>query len=252
MYSPLPSWELGVKMPISLPPSGRGNPGPQAATLSITISEFQKVQLKGMVGATSETFEKTIMENAAAFGLEIGSAAVELLGRYRSEVAEANGLLHLVSPKTLDDFAQRHVLESLALLKHLPHGSSLIDVGPGAGLPSIPCIIVREDITAVLVEAKEKKARFLRDMSVRCGLEGRVTVINRQFEEIERPAGDFVTCRALDKFMEKLPRLIRWSKGSKMLLFGGPSMGESLTGKRIDFKSELMPLSEQRYLFICR
>lgn len=205
-----------------------------------------------MMRAASETFEKTITENAAEFGLEIGSDAVELLGRYRSEVAEVNGLLHLVSPKTLEDFALRHVLESLTLLKHLPQGSSLIDVGPGAGLPSIPCIIVRDDITAVLVESKEKKARFLNDMSTRCGLESRVTVINRQFEEIDRPTGDFVTCRALDKFMEKLPRLIRWSRGSKMLLFGGPSMGESLTANRINFKSELMPLSDQRYLFICR
>jgi len=34
-------------------------------------------------------------------------------------------------------------------------------------------------------------------------------------------------------------------------LFGGPSLAEALEKEEVAFESELMPLSEQRYLFVC-
>jgi len=197
----------------------------------------------------SEKFIETIRERQADFGLKLDENHLEKLAGYYELVRENNPLLHLVAPSSEEEFAVRHILESLTLLDFLPLEAKFADVGTGAGLPSIPCLLVREDLRGLLVESKLKKAAFLREALSKCGLENRTTLINRQFEEISKPGVSHVTCRALDKFTQKLPKLLKWAKGSNILFFGGPALREELLKNRVKIDEKLMPFSEQRYLF---
>jgi 16S rRNA G527 N7-methylase RsmG len=52
----------------------------------------------------------------------------------------------------------------------LPVKAKFADVGTGAGLPSIPCVIARADLRGVLIESKIKKAMFLEKVLVKCNL----------------------------------------------------------------------------------
>jgi len=191
-----------------------------------------------------------IQDHQDAFGIELRNHAIERLADYYELVREHNPLLHLVAPCPADEFAVRHILESLTLLEHLPEGSRLADVGTGAGLPSIPCLIVRDDLHAVLIESKEKKAKFLENAIKNLGLNDKAEIVNRQFEEADPNDCKFVTCRALDKFTEKLPRLIKWSGKRRSLLFGGPTLGKTLRKCHVPFSAELMPMSRQRFLYV--
>ena len=197
-------------------------------------------------------FIDAIREHGPKFGLDISDTSVECLAGYYELVQKYNPLLHLVGPCSAEEFAIRHILESLSLLRHLPVNSKFVDVGAGAGLPSIPCLIVRDDVRATLIESKEKKANFLNAAIVELGLHERASVINRQFEETSPGDAEFVTCRALDKFSEKLPRLLKWSKGRKLLLFGGPNLKEALQTNRVAFYERLIPLSDQRFLYVSK
>ena len=141
---------------------------------------------------------------------------------YYEFVQEHNPLLHLVGPCTPAEFAVRHVLESLTLLEYLPKDAKFGDVGAGAGLPSMPCLIVRPDLHAVLIDSKEKKTTFLRAAAERCNLTDRTRVINKQFAEVTRPHISHVACRALDKFAQKLPQLLKWADGRRAALFRRP------------------------------
>lgn len=191
-----------------------------------------------------------ISTNGRAFGLELQGGAIERLADYYELVIEYNPMLHLVAPCTPEEFAVRHILESLTLLEHLPENTPFADVGTGAGLPSIPCLIVREDLSAVLIESKEKKTKFLEHAAARLGFSDRVLVINRQFAEIDVPDVTVITCRAIDRFVESLPRIMKWGKGRTFAFFGGPSLREALSKTRISFSERLLPLSEQRFLFV--
>jgi 16S rRNA G527 N7-methylase RsmG len=111
-------------------------------------------------------------------------------------------------------------------------------------------LLVRDDLSAILIESKIKKAKFLETVANELSLSGRIQIINRQFEEAEQGPFSIVTCRALDKFTEKLPRLLKWSKKRKLLLFGGNNLREALQKEYQQFKEKLMPLSEQRFLYI--
>lgn len=183
------------------------------------------------------------------FGIELSDSAVERLADFYGLILEHNPILHLVGPCSPEEFATRHILESLTMLKHLPNGARFADIGSGGGLPAIPCLIAREDLSAVLIESKEKKAAFLSTAVQKLGLLLRVSIIARQFSETPPPAVRFVSCRALDKFVDKLPKLHKWSGKSKLLLFGGDALGQALVLNKINVDRELMPLSERRYLF---
>ena len=195
-------------------------------------------------------FITAIRANHSAFGIELSETGIERLADFYELVQEHNPLLHLVGPCSPEEFAIRHVLESLMLLDYLPKGAKFADVGTGAGLPSIPCLLVREDLRAILIESKEKKAGFLRSAVQALSLSGRAEVINRQFDEADPSNCEFVTCRALDKFSEKLLRLLRWSKQRRSLFFGGKNLSEALQKQSIKFEQHLIPMSEQRFLFI--
>ena len=192
-------------------------------------------------------FEEALNLNQSEFQVELSPEATAGLSAYYSLLSRWNPRLHLVAPCSPEEFATRHVLESLMLLKHLPPGATIADIGSGAGLPIIPCLIARPDLKATAIESSPKKSVFLREASNQLGVE--LSVIAKRFEDIRPPNVSFVTCRALDQFMEKVPDIIQWAPtGSSLLLFGGETLRQKLNGTRNqEFR---IPLSEKRFLFV--
>jgi len=182
------------------------------------------------------------------FALHLPEETLAQLGEFYSLLTRWNERLHLVAPCSPEEFATRHVLESLMLLKHLPQNAKVVDIGSGGGLPMIPCLIARSDLDATLIESSQKKAVFLREALSRLRLNA--VVVPQRFEEIEPSPVSFVTCRALDQFMQKLPALLDWvPAGSTLLLFGGETLREELHRAVVEFEERLIPHSEKRFLF---
>jgi 16S rRNA (guanine(527)-N(7))-methyltransferase RsmG len=198
---------------------------------------------------SESVFKVALQSNEAAFDLQLSQETVTQLGEYYSLLTRWNDRLHLVAPCSSQEFAVRHVLESLLLLKHLPLNATVADVGSGGGLPILPCLIARPDLEATLIESSQKKVVFLREALNRLGL--RANIIAQPFEDAPAPPVSFVTCRALDQFTRKLPALIDWApRGSTLLLFGGDGMGEEFRKIGVRFEQFLIPQSEKRYLFV--
>ncbi|HSK72523.1 MAG TPA: 16S rRNA (guanine(527)-N(7))-methyltransferase RsmG [Pyrinomonadaceae bacterium] len=197
-------------------------------------------------------FVQALKKHQSAFDLNLPEEKFHALAEFYELVRKHNEILHLVAPCTPEEFAVRHILESLYAAHFLPENTKFADVGTGAGLPAVPCLIVREDLHGVLIESKLKKANFLEEVLAKCGLKARAEILNRQFEELEKPDVSYITCRALDKFSKKLPKLLKWSDNSSFLFFGGNALREELEKLGVNFEEKLLPMSEQRYLFISR
>lgn len=195
-------------------------------------------------------FIRALESNQETFGISLSVEKIFNLTKYYEFVCKYNDILHLVAPASPEVFAVRHVLESLFAEKFLPKNARFADIGTGAGLPSVPCLIARKDLRGFLIESKLKKASFLREVLAECNLEDRAEILNRQFEELEKPDVNFITCRALDKFIEKLPKILKWSKDCNLLFFGGNNLGENLEKRGVKIERKLIPNSEQRFLFI--
>lgn len=201
-----------------------------------------------------DEFLNTLAANQADFGIEISESTAEKLADYYQLVDEQNPILHLTGPASAVEFAVRHVLESLTMLEFIPRDESFADLGAGAGLPSIPCLIARDDLSCVLIESKEKKAEFLRSAISTLSLSDRAIVVSKQFSETLCPPGvSYVACRAIDKFTTKLGQIVKWSGNRSLLFFGGPTLRDGIVARGIRITAEkLMPHSEQRYLFVAK
>jgi 16S rRNA (guanine527-N7)-methyltransferase len=195
-------------------------------------------------------FTETVEARLTDYGLDLSPQIVQSLAEYYALFTRWNQRLHLVAPCSAEEFATRHVLESLLLLRFLPEAPTVCDIGSGAGLPIIPCMIARPDLSATLIESSQKKSVFLREALNQIGISNRGTIIARPFEEVEPPAVTFVTCRALDEFISKVSALVKWAPGgSTLLLFGGEALRQKLETTGTRYTEFLMPLSERRFLF---
>ena len=196
-----------------------------------------------------DSFRQALIANMESFDLDLSGETLTQLGEFYSLLTHWNERLHLVAPCSPEEFATRHVLESLMLLKHLPPGAKIADIGSGAGLPIVPCLLARPDLSATLIESSQKKSVFLREALNQ--LRRPSIIIPKPFEQVDPPDVAFVTCRALDQFMNKVSSLINWAPvGSTLLFFGGDSLREQLAKANVRFEEFLIPLSEKRVLFV--
>lgn len=198
-----------------------------------------------------EEFANALLSHAPRYGVDLSAYDAARLLDYYKLVATWNPRLHLVAPCAPDEFATRHLLESLCALTQLTPGARVLDIGSGAGLPIIPCLIARGDLTATLFESSPKKSVFLREALRRVGLEHQARVITERFEKTVAPEAEFVTCRALERFTEMLSEIIAWSPPhSTMLLFGGEKLRARIESFTPTFTAHHIPASDRRFLFV--
>lgn len=201
----------------------------------------------------TKTFREALEAEAASYGVLVSKEALDGLTQYYELLNLWNPRLHLVAPCSPREFATRHVLESLVLLKHLTNGSRVADIGSGGGLPIIPCLIARPALHAVLIESAQKKAVFLREALTQTGISWRAKVIGERFENVAAPEVDFVTCRALERFEEMLPHLFEWAhEKATLLFFGAKRLETGIESLGFSSTTELMPHSQGRFLFIVK
>lgn len=123
-----------------------------------------------------------LLSGAARLGIELQANEIERLLAYAALMAKWNKTYNLTAVRDPLAIVTYHLLDSLAALPHLPisEGARIADVGSGAGLPGIPLAIARPGWRIVLAEANQKKAAFLRQVTIELALrnatvhEGRV------------------------------------------------------------------------------
>lgn len=91
---------------------------------------------------------------------------------YHDMVVRTNELFNLTAIVELKSALAYHYADSLMLGRaiDLTQPRALIDVGTGAGFPSIPLAIAYPHLSFVLVEVTHKKCEFLKEVSTKLGL----------------------------------------------------------------------------------
>lgn len=148
------------------------------------------------------TPEAALQRGLAALALETPAGTLERLLQYVQLIMKWNRTYNLTAIRDPLKMVTHHLLDSLAVLPHLPMapGAALADVGSGGGLPGIPLAIARPEWRVTLNDASEKKATFLRQAIIELKLgnvslhHGRVeawhpappfrVVISRAFAEV--------------------------------------------------------------------
>lgn len=136
--------------------------------------------------------QTAIARGASALGVTLDPDAPERLAALIDALLHWNRRINLVAPTTALEAVERHVLDSLALLRLLerPEVQALAtewwDIGSGSGFPALPLAIARPDLGLRLVEPNGKKVAWLQDARARFGLE-RVRVEQGRLDALAGP-----------------------------------------------------------------
>lgn len=128
----------------------------------------------------------------ATLAMPLDAPVREQLLKYIALLAKWNRTYNLTAVRKQEEMVGHHLLDSLAILPHLPmpaDAPALADVGSGAGLPGIPIALARPAWQVTLVEASGKRAAFLRQASIELSLSN-VTVEETRVEQL-RPLRRF-------------------------------------------------------------
>jgi len=155
---------------------------------------------------TELEFRERLLSRARKSQVAVQPEWLESLERYFAVLSRWNGKINLTALPLADptDLTfDRLLIEPLAAARFVSSEGSDVwwDLGSGGGSPAIPMKIARPALELVMVEARMRKAVFLRE-AVRCiGVDG-VAVVNRRFDELSDDlsgygAAGLVTVRAV-------------------------------------------------------
>ena len=107
-----------------------------------------------------------LIKEAAKLNIEIKPYQLENLSKYEKMMLEYNEFMNLTAITDHEEIQEKHFLDSISLIlsEKLTEGCSLIDIGAGAGFPSIPVKTVREDIKLTMLDSLNKRINFLNDV----------------------------------------------------------------------------------------
>ncbi|MCM1306161.1 MAG: 16S rRNA (guanine(527)-N(7))-methyltransferase RsmG [Bacteroides sp.] len=152
----------------------------------------------------------------AQIGLSLDDGKIAALLSYCDLVLEANKQFNLTAITDMNEFFIKHVTDSLLGASEIPSGARLLDIGAGAGFPSMPIAIARPDVCVTALDSTAKKMRFVEQSAKSIGIDNLKTVAGRA-EEQSALFGKFdvVTARAVSS----LPILLELAM--PMLKVGG-------------------------------
>lgn len=131
---------------------------------------------------------------------------------YRFLVSE-NEKYNLTAITEHDEVWCKHFADSMLGSKFVPHGASLVDVGCGAGFPSVPLAIARTDIRPTLVDSLTKRVNFCTELCRKVGVSANVVHARAEdFAKDNRQRFDVAVARAvapLNILLEYLAPLVR-------------------------------------------
>jgi 16S rRNA (guanine527-N7)-methyltransferase len=125
-------------------------------------------------------------------GVSLEDIQIEAFWLYLQELLEWNKTFNLTGISVPEDIVIKHFVDSLTPLPYLEPSGRLLDIGPGAGFPSIPLKIAAPGLQVQLVEASRKKVSFLKHV-IRTFKLGSLTVIHGRIEDVELPDEPFDT-----------------------------------------------------------
>ena len=177
---------------------------------------------------------RTLQNGARELGVELGDVPAQRLLSLLDELLKWNAAYNLTAITDPAKMLTHHLLDSLAVQPAL-HGTTVADVGTGAGFPGLPLAVVDPGRRFTLIDSNNKKVRFVGHAAHLLGLTN-VTAVHSRSESFKSAKPfDTVIARAF----AALPELLRLVSP----LCGPATRVLAMKGKRPDDEIAGVPAS---------
>ena len=161
-----------------------------------------------------QDMEETLRAGLRALALDLSDAQIGQLLDYQSLIGKWTKVYNLTAVRDPAEMLTHHLLDSLAAIAPLNHhlqqagleqGSTLLDVGSGAGLPGVVVAICCPTVAVTCVDTVAKKAAFIKQAALALKLPN-LKGLHARVESIDTPF-DVICSRAF----ASLPDFTQWS-----------------------------------------
>ena len=160
------------------------------------FAETQKISMDRNIFI--EKLNIALKENT---GIALTEKQQEQMFLLAKRLVEVNKVMNLTAITDEDGMILRHFVDSLLISEYFEPNSTLIDVGCGAGFPSLPLAIARPDLYITALDSTEKRIRYVDETAKLLGLTNVTAVVARAEEfanKLERREKfDYATARAV-------------------------------------------------------
>ncbi|MEG1448183.1 MAG: 16S rRNA (guanine(527)-N(7))-methyltransferase RsmG [Oscillospiraceae bacterium] len=209
-----------------------------------------------------------LIEMCKEYSIEISEQMANKLSQYADMLVEWNEKVNLTAITEYDEIEVKHFLDSLLLLAavDIPKGSSMIDVGTGAGFPSVPCSVIRGDIKLTLLDSLNKRINFLTELCQSIGVKAECVHSRAEdggHNKKLREKYDIATARAVARLRELAEYCMPFVKvGGYFIALKGYDCEEEvkeaksaisqLGGEIVDVKKYNLPMDNKRAIIIIK
>jgi 16S rRNA (guanine527-N7)-methyltransferase len=185
----------------------------------------------------SVEFKTRLASRALRAQFSLNSLEVEKLDAFYQLLVRWNQRINLTAlplVPLVDATLDRFLVEPLAATRSVSSDPlDWIDLGSGGGSPAVPIKIARPAARLTMIEARAKKAAFLREVARELELRD-VQVVSTRFEDVQPPSGeaiaDLVTVRAVrmdETLFRNAGRFLR--SDGRLLLFTNEAVTNRLS-----------------------
>jgi len=184
---------------------------------------------------TPDRLIKTLLDRGfSELGEPLSPLARERLVTLGCELERWSARINLTGHRDAETITRRLVLDAGALLQRLPPFDSLADLGSGAGFPGLPMAVLEPARHFVLVESRERRHFFQREIVRKLELQN-VALVRGRFEHAPAEACDLVIAQAVARPAVLVPAMLRWSRpGGLLVVPGGESAEAAALDRRVD------------------
>ena len=158
-----------------------------------------------MVGENLESFEKKLSDTFELNGLSslLNKKIIQNFFHLTALLIKVNAETNLTAINDVNDIILKHYADSLLAAHFYTKDATVIDVGCGAGFPSLPLAIVRPDLKITSLDSTGKKIDFVKLAAKELGLKNITPVCGRaeEFVAVTGKRGSFThaTARAVSR-----------------------------------------------------
>ena len=175
-----------------------------------------------------------ILKNACEYaGIQLTNTILEQFDEYFKLLVEWNEKINLTAITEQKDVYLKHFADSIYGAKFIKPNATLCDIGTGAGFPALVLKIVRPDIKVTLVDALDKRIKFLNEVIAKLGLKDIVALHYRAedkaFKQTYLNSFDVATARAVARMATLTEYCLPFVKvGGKFIAYKSDKIDDEL------------------------
>jgi len=163
--------------------------------------------------ASNFNLQDLLMKGLTALGLSLPEERVRALLDYLELLQKWGAVYNLTAIKTPEEMLVQHILDCLSsvipMQAKVNSRARVLDVGAGAGLPSVVLAIACPTLQVVAMDAVAKKTAFVQQVSLQLGISN-LKAQHGRIEEIKTGDFDLIVSRAFSSLVD----FVRGSAGA--------------------------------------